>query len=194
MPGPARTDPTVVNVAGVELSKSVLVISPANTILFKRSTGIPGCQLVKRGWNEPRLREAVMAMARPTDLVVLDGHGSLSQARFASGEKFGIPFDPPEIVAPQVILSICYGGLKHYVDALRALNPNIDVIGASGLIQSPSHSDVVIHLISRFLRGADLESALDEAHMLRLSQVEQWSMDRALTASSGRAIANHDRA
>lgn len=160
-------------------NKRVLVISPANTKLFKRSINIDGCETVKRGRNEPGLRAALMEMARPADLVVLDGHGSLSQARFASGKKTGIAFEPPAIVAPQVIMSICHGRAKHYVDALRTRNPEIDVVGPHEVIHSPAYSDIVIHLIVRFIAGVDLLSALDEARGLKLSEIEQWDVDRA---------------
>lgn len=117
-------------------------------------------------------------MGVSADLVVLDGHGSASFPRYCSSSDpdtaSWIEFEPARIGAPRVIMCICHGLADHYMDRLTACNPQIEVVGVDGTISSSHYFPVVRHLIERFLEGADLAAALNEARSDGLRQIDRW--------------------
>ncbi|UEA60653.1 hypothetical protein LK459_07420 [Gordonia otitidis] len=140
--------------------KRVLVVAASSSRLYKWAASTAGCEVVARGNSPHSLQTAITQLDRrgeePYDLVVLDGHGNGdddSPATFDSGVANGIELGQPVISARGIVLSLCFGGTKKYVDAVTARNPGIEVVGPEKVIYGGSFPAVVKPLIEGVLRG-----------------------------------------
>lgn len=168
--------------------KRVLVITPKSTHLYTQAKDI-GCEMFHRGWSESSLHGAIARMGRPEkaplDLVVLDGHGNglkNQPARYCSGPAHGIDLVEPVISARSVIFSMCFGGTDKYIAAAMTKNPEINVMGPTGIIRSSNYLEVVMPLIEGVLKGDDLQDLMDVVHLDPRPRAQMW---RLVPAGSG---------
>ncbi|KXP08712.1 hypothetical protein AXK60_08540 [Tsukamurella pseudospumae] len=166
--------------SGMSSPRKVIVIGYHTSKLVRLVRAHDERWAVSRGRSESKLKEAVKHLALPADLIVLEGHGVLREGkpmfRGSNSAADEIEFAPPEIVAPQLIMSFCHGGSGPFRSRITEQSPDTQVLGPRDEVNWKGCADLVYEVIESYLEGVDLDAALRSAQGRGHRDAELWEL------------------